>query len=398
MNDIKKAISDIKNGKLIIVVDNPDRENEGDLVCAAEKITPEKINFMAKFGRGLICVPMKDSRLKELDIKDMVEKSTEKKGCAFSVSVDYSIGTTTGISAYDRAVTIKKLIDKKSNPKDFSRPGHIFPIRYKEHGVLARAGHTEAAIDLANLAGLYSAAVICEIMRDDGKMAKMPDLKIFAKKHGLNIVFIDELIKYRKQTEIHAKEIVRVNFPTEYGTFKLALFENLITGENHLAIIKGNVENKNNVITRVHSSCETGDIFHSLRCDCGKQLVFALKEIEKAGCGVVLYLHQEGRGIGLANKIKAYKLQEEGLDTVDANTALGFAADLRDYSIAAWIIKALKIKSINLMTNNPDKLDELKNYGIKISKRIPVEFSPVETNKKYMKTKKEKMKHILNNV
>jgi 3,4-dihydroxy 2-butanone 4-phosphate synthase/GTP cyclohydrolase II len=397
VKNIKKAISDIKKGKLVIVTDNPSRENEGDLVCAASKASPEKINFMAKFGRGLICVPMESDRLDKLEIPNMLEKSAEKRGCLFTVSVDSAL-TKTGISAYERALTIQKLIDANSKAQDFVRPGHIFPLRYKEGGVLARTGHTEAAVDLARLAGLYPAAVICEIMRDDGKMAKMPDLVKFAKLHNLTIISVDELVLYRKQTEIWAKEIVRVNFPTEFGTFKLSLFENSLTGENHLALIKGDIENKSNVIFRMHSSCETGDIFHSLRCDCGKQLAFALKTIEEKGCGVLLYLHQEGRGIGLANKIKAYKLQEEGMDTVEANIALGFDADLRDYSIAAWIIKCLKINSIQLMTNNPVKITELEKYGVKVNKRVPIEINPVKTNEKYLKTKKEKMKHILSKV
>ncbi|MDR2191875.1 MAG: bifunctional 3,4-dihydroxy-2-butanone-4-phosphate synthase/GTP cyclohydrolase II [Endomicrobium sp.] len=396
--NIQEIIKDVKAGKPVIVVDDPSRENEGDLLCAASKTTPETINFMTKYARGLICVPMKDERLRELEIDNMVEKSTEKKGCSFTVSVDYRIGTTTGISAYDRAVTVQKLIDEKANSQDFARPGHIFPLRYKEGGVLVRTGHTEAAVDLARLAGLYPAGVICEIMNDDGTMARMSDLIKFSKKHKLKILTIADLINYRRQTEKLVKEIVRVDLPTIYGTFKLKLFEDVITKETHLAIIKGDVKGKKDVLTRVHSSCETGDIFHSLRCDCGQQLEAALRAIEKEGRGVVLYMHQEGRGIGLANKLKAYHLQEKGLDTVEANIALGFAPDLRDYGIGAQILSELAIKSICLMTNNPRKVVGLSGYGLKISKRVPLEVSASCANKKYLKTKKEKMGHILETV
>ncbi|MDR1941369.1 MAG: bifunctional 3,4-dihydroxy-2-butanone-4-phosphate synthase/GTP cyclohydrolase II [Endomicrobium sp.] len=392
---VESAVKDIKCGKPVIVVDDPGRENEGDIVCSAAKITPELINFMTKYARGLICVPMKNERLSELEIDNMVDKPTEKKGCSFTVSVDYRIGTTTGISAYDRAETVKRLIDRKSKPQDFARPGHIFPLRYKEGGVLVRTGHTEAAVDLTELAGLYPAAVICEIMNDDGTMSRMPDLIKFAAKRNLKIITIEELINYRRKTEKLVKEIVCVDFPTRYGTFKLKLFEDTVTKDSHLAIVKGIVKGKSGVLTRVHSSCETGDIFHSMRCDCGEQLETALRAIEKAGCGVVLYMHQEGRGIGLANKLKAYHLQEKGLDTVEANVALGFAADLRDYGIGAQILSELGMKSINLMTNNPRKIVGLEGYGLKIGKRVPVEISPVAQNKHYLKTKKEKMGHIL---
>jgi 3,4-dihydroxy 2-butanone 4-phosphate synthase/GTP cyclohydrolase II len=395
---VESAIKDIKAGRFVIVVDDPSRENEGDLLCAASKTTPEKINFMTKYARGLICVPMKDERLRELEIDNMVEKPTEKKGCSFTISVDYSIGTTTGISAYDRALTVQRLIDEKVNPKDFARPGHIFPLRYKEGGVLVRIGHTEAAVDLARLAGLYPAGVICEIMNDDGTMSRMPDLIKFSKKHKLKIITIADLINYRRQKEKLVSEVVAVDLPTKYGTFKLTLFEDLIKKETHLALIKGNVKDKENVLTRVHSSCETGDIFHSLRCDCGQQLEAALTAIEKAGCGVVLYMHQEGRGIGLANKLKAYHLQEKGLDTVEANIALGFEPDLRDYGIGAQILSELGLKSINLMTNNPRKVVGLSGYGLKIAKRVSLEINPTSSNKKYLKTKKEKMGHILKTV
>jgi 3,4-dihydroxy 2-butanone 4-phosphate synthase/GTP cyclohydrolase II len=395
---VKKAIKDIKSGKMVIIVDNLDRENEGDLVFAAEKSSPENINFMAKYARGLICVPMKSKRLEELGIDSMVDISTEKKGCSFMVSVDYKIDTTTGISAYDRSVTVKKLIDRTTKAQDFAKPGHIFPLRSKEGGVLVRAGHTEAAVDLSELAGLYPAAVICEIMNDDGTMSRMPDLIKFAKKNKLQIITIEELINYRRWTEKLVKKIAVVDFPTKFGEFKLSLFEDIITKDSHLAVVKGDVRGKENILVRVHSSCETGDIFHSLRCDCGDQLEIALKAIEKNGRGIVLYMHQEGRGIGLVNKLKAYRLQEQGMDTVEANVALGFPLDLRDYGIGAQILFEFGVKSISLMTNNPSKIAGLNGYGVTISKRIPVEINPTKSNIRYLKTKKEKMGHILHTV
>ncbi|MDR0800726.1 MAG: bifunctional 3,4-dihydroxy-2-butanone-4-phosphate synthase/GTP cyclohydrolase II [Endomicrobium sp.] len=395
---VEDAIKDIKAGKMVIVVDDPGRENEGDLICAAEKTSPEVINFMAKYARGLVCVPMEHERLEELEIKNMVEKPTEKKGCSFTVSVDYKIGTTTGISAYDRSITVRKLIDKTTKSEDFTRPGHTFPLRYRKGGVLVRTGHTEAAVDLVRLAGFYPAGVICEIMNDDGTMSRMPDLIKFAKKHDLKIMTIEELVNYRRQTEKLVSEIVSVDLPTRYGDFKLVLFEDTITKDFHLAIVKGNVKDKQDVLVRLHSSCETGDIFHSLRCDCGDQLKTALENIGKAGQGVVLYMHQEGRGIGLVNKLKAYSLQEKGMDTVEANEALGFKPDLRDYGIAAQMLSELGIKSINLMTNNPRKIEELEGYGLKVTKRVPVEINPTEFNREYLKTKKEKMGHILETV
>jgi 3,4-dihydroxy 2-butanone 4-phosphate synthase/GTP cyclohydrolase II len=395
---VEDAVKDIKMGKVVIVVDDPGRENEGDLICAAEKTSPEVINFMARFARGLICVPMKHERLEKLEIKNMVEMPTEKKGCSFMVSVDYKIGTTTGISAYDRSVTVRKLIDKTAKPGDFARPGHIFPLRCKEGGVLVRPGHTEAVVDLVRLAGFYPAGVICEIMNNDGTMARMPDLLKFAKKHDLHIITIEELINYRRRTEKLISEIVNVDLPTRYGDFKLVLFEDLITKDLHIAVVKGVVKNKKNVLVRVHSSCETGDVFHSLRCDCGDQLETALKAVGKAEHGVVLYIHQEGRGIGLANKLKAYRLQEKGMDTVEANKALGFDPDLRDYGVGAQMLSELGIKSINLMTNNPGKINGLESYGLKITKRVPLEISPSKFTEKYLKTKKEKMGHILEKV
>lgn len=396
--DIEDALKDIKAGKLIIIVDSPDRENEGDLFCAASKITADKINFMAAFGRGLICIPMKSERLDELGISDMIKDNREKLRCAFSISVDYRNGTTTGISAFDRALTVQKLADKKSKAFDFLRPGHIFPLRAKNGGVLERQGHTEAAVDLSKLAGLYPAGVICEIMRDDGKMAKMPDLIKFAKRHNLKIISVESLVEYRKKNENIVKEIVRADLPTLYGSFKIALFEDIFGGESHIALIKGDVKGKENVLTRLHSACETGDIFHSVRCDCGRQLEIAMKEIEKAGRGIILYLPQEGRGIGLANKLKAYNLQSGGLDTVDANLKLGFAADLRDYAAGACILRLLQVKSVVLMTNNPKKIEGLAKYNVKVSNRTQIEIDPVKSNEKYLKTKKYRMGHILEKV
>jgi 3,4-dihydroxy 2-butanone 4-phosphate synthase/GTP cyclohydrolase II len=393
---VESAIKEIKAGKVVIVVDDPNRENEGDLVCAAQTISPEKVNFMAKFARGLICVPMKQERLEKLKINDMVNISREQKGCVFTVSVDYKVGTTTGISAYDRALTVKKLIDETTTSDDFAKPGHIFPLRYKEGGVLARTGHTEAAVDLAQMAGFYPAGVICEIMNDDGTMARMPALGKFAKKHKLKIVTVEEIVSYRRSKEIVVKEVVSVNLPTKFGEFKLTLFEDLITGNSHLAVIKGDVKGKENVLVRVHSSCETGDIFHSLRCDCGQQLEKALTAIEQAGQGIVLYMHQEGRGMGLVNKLKAYALQEQGMDTVEANLALGFAPDLRDYGIGAQILARLGIKSMRLMTNNPKKIVGLKGYGLKIAKRVAIEIESNKSNIKYLSAKKEKLGHLLN--
>ncbi|MDR0977741.1 MAG: bifunctional 3,4-dihydroxy-2-butanone-4-phosphate synthase/GTP cyclohydrolase II [Endomicrobium sp.] len=395
---IEDAIKDIKAGKPVIVVDDPGRENEGDVVAAAQEITPQLINFMTKYARGLICVPMKSERLDALEIGNMVAKSTEKKGCCFAVSVDYKIGTTTGISAYDRALTVKKLTDEATNAQDFTRPGHMFPLRAKDGGVLVRTGHTEAAVDLATLAGFYPAGVICEIMNEDGTMSRVPDLVEFSKKHGLKIVTIADLVNYRKHTEDLVEEIVSVNMPTRYGEFNMILFEDIITKETHLALVKGDVKNKDNVLVRLHSSCETGDIFHSLRCDCGDQLGTALRAIEQKGEGVVLYMHQEGRGIGLLNKLKAYHLQEQGFDTVEANIKLGFPSDLRDYNIGAQILVKLGIKSVELMTNNPKKITGLEDYGLRVSTRIPIEINPTESNKRYLKTKKEKMGHILKTV
>jgi 3,4-dihydroxy 2-butanone 4-phosphate synthase/GTP cyclohydrolase II len=393
---IPDAVKDIRKGKMVIVVDDPGRENEGDLVCAAEKVTPEIINFMAKYGRGLICQPLVGSRLDELDIRPMVDSPHEVREASFTVSIDSKKGTTTGISAHDRAKTIKDVLDPHTVPGDIARPGHVFPLRYVEGGVLVRTGHTEASVDLARLAGLYPSGVICEIMQEDGTMARLPDLAKFAKRHDLKIITVKDLIEYRRRTEKLVRFLVSVDFPTRHGEFKLHLYEDQLKNEHHLAIVKGEVKDKKNVLVRVHSSCVTGDIFHSMRCDCGDQLERALQMIEREGLGVVLYMHQEGRGIGLANKIHAYHLQEKkGMDTVEANIALGFPPDLRDYGIGAQILSDLGLSSIRLITNNPRKIIGLEGYGLKVTKRVAVEIAPTKASRKYLQTKKEKMGHLL---
>lgn len=392
---IEDAIEDIRQGKIVIVCDDEDRENEGDMVMAAEKITPEAVNFISKYARGLLCVPLPVARLRELQLDQMVTVNTAKMGTRFTVSVDYLIGTSTGISAYDRAKTIKALADKNTKPEDLGRPGHIFPIQAREGGVLARAGHTEASVDLCRLAGLNPYGVLCEILDDDGTMARVPRLFEMAAEFKLKIVTVQDLIAYRRRHEVLVRRAVTVDFPTKHGNFTLHLYESTIDDHHHLAIQKGEVKGKENVLVRVHSSCLTGDVFGSCRCDCGEQLAESLNMIEKAGLGVVLYMRQEGRGIGLANKIKAYKLQDQGKDTVEANVELGFPPDLRDYGIGAQILVDLGLSTIKLITNNPKKVVGLSGYGLTVVDRVPMKIAPNRHNARYLETKRDKLGHLL---
>jgi 3,4-dihydroxy 2-butanone 4-phosphate synthase/GTP cyclohydrolase II len=395
LDRIEDAIEDIKNGKMIIVVDDENRENEGDLVLAGEMVSYDAINFMAKYGRGLICVPMTPTRADELELGQMVQQNTDSHGTAFTVSVDSMEGTTTGISIADRVKTIQDLGDRNKFGKDFKKPGHIFPLVAKNGGVLVREGHTEAAVDFAKLAGLKPYGVICEILKEDGTMARLDDLRVFAKEHGLKIVSIEDLVKYRKSHEILVKRVAVAEMPTEWGEFKLYGYDNELDDKEHLALVKGDIEGKENVLTRLHSECFTGDVLGSRRCDCGPQLHSSMLRIEEEGEGIVLYLRQEGRGIGLFNKMKAYNLQDQGFDTVEANEKLGFEADLRDYVIASQILKDLGVKSVRLMTNNPKKINGLKEYGIDVKERKELEIGAREENIRYLKTKKEKLGHML---
>ncbi len=399
LNTIEEAVEDIKAGKMVIIVDSPDRENEGDLIMAAEKVTPEAINFMTKYARGLICVPLTSQRVEELKLEPMTRENTEHYGTDFTVSVDARFGITTGISAQDRAHTIKVLISSTTTPEDLVKPGHIFPLRAKPGGILERAGHTEAAVDIARLAGLYPAGVICEIMNDDGTMARLPQLVEFAKKFNLKIISIADLIQYRRRTEKLVEKVAEADLPTKFGHFKVMVYQYKIDKSIHIALVKGKINKKEPVLVRVHSECLTGDTFGSLRCDCGEQLHKAMKMIEKEGKGVIVYMRKhEGRGIGIVNKIKAYKLQEDGLDTVEANCALGFPPDLRDYGIGAQILVDIGVGKIRLMTNNPRKIIGIKGYGLEIVERVPIEIKPNEKNIKYLATKKKKLGHSLTEV
>ncbi len=395
-NRIPEAIEAIKAGEFIVVVDDEDRENEGDLIMASEKVTPEAINFFATHGRGLICVSLTEERIKQLKLHPMVADNTARLGTRFTVSVDALKGTTTGISASDRAITIQTLVDDAATPEALGRPGHIFPIKALKGGVLTRAGHTEASSDLPMLAGLKRSGVMCEIMDDDGSMKRVPRLLEFAEKHNLKIITVKDLIAYRYKTERFVEKVTDVDMPTDDGKFQLHLYKSEIDDHHHLALVKGDVVGKKNVLVRVHSMCLTGDVFGSCRCDCGKQLQKSMQMVEEAGEGVVLYMRQEGRGIGLANKLLAYKLQEQGRDTVEANEELGFDADLRDYGIGAQILADLGLSSIRLITNNPKKIIGLKGYGLEVTERVPLEIIPNESNYFYLETKRDKLGHMLN--
>ncbi len=394
-NKISDAIEDIRDGKIVIVVDDEDRENEGDFIMAAEKVTPEAINLMATHGRGLICAALTKERLDELQLHPMVPTNTSKYGTRFTVSVDATKNTTTGISASDRAITVRVLADTDSKPDDLRRPGHIFPIQAVIGGVLRRAGHTETAVDLCRLAGLRPVGVLCEIMDDDGSMARVPKLQELAKKFDMKLVTVKDLIEFRGRTEKHVIKLTEVNFPNKYGQFRLHLYTSDVDDKSHLALVKGDVKGKEDVLVRVHSECLTGDVFGSARCDCGDQLASALRMIEKESLGVLLYMRQEGRGIGLTNKILAYKLQDNGRDTVEANQELGFAPDLRDYGIGAQILADLGLSSIRLITNNPRKIVGLEGHGLKVSDRVPIQCEVTEYNKDYLRTKRDKMGHLL---
>jgi 3,4-dihydroxy 2-butanone 4-phosphate synthase/GTP cyclohydrolase II len=395
---IDDAVKAIRNGEMIIVVDDEDRENEGDLTIAAEKITPSAINFMAKHGRGLICMPMTEDRLAELDLPQMVPQNTARFDTAFCVSIEAKGVTSTGISAGDRAATVLAAIDPSTRPADLARPGHMFPLKARKGGVLVRAGQTEAAVDLSRIAGLYPAGVICEIMNDDGTMARVPELTKFAKRHTLLMITIADLIQYRMRTEGLVRRIATASLPTDHGDFKVIAYESIIDRETHVALVKGEIGDGDQVMVRVHSRCLTGDVFHSARCDCGPQLDAAMQRIADEGRGVLLYLNQEGRGIGLANKIRAYELQDQGLDTVEANERLGFKADQRDYGIGVQILRDLGVRSMRLLSNNPRKLVGIEGYNLSVAEWIPLEIPASEHTRRYLQTKKEKLGHKLSSV
>lgn len=394
-NGIPDAIEAIRQGKMIIVIDDEDRENEGDLVMAAEKVTPEAINFMTKYGRGLICLPIIGSRLDELKIPSMVSRNSSLSGTPFTISIDAAQGTTTGSSAFDRARTVQVVVDSTSKSEDLARPGHIFPLRAMEEGVLRRAGHTEATVDLARLAGLFPAGVLCEILDEDGTMARLPKLKEISREHNLQLITIQDLIAFRMSKEKLVSRISTASLPLNIGEFKLHVYESLLDQYYHLALVKGEVEGEENVMVRVHSQCLTGDVFGSHRCDCGEQMKKALSMIAKEGKGVFLYMRQEGRGIGIADKIKSYALQEQGLDTVEANIALGYEPDLRDYGIGAQILADLGLSTIRILTNNPRKVVGVEGYGLEVLERIPIQVPPNKSNLHYLKTKRDKLGHIL---
>jgi 3,4-dihydroxy 2-butanone 4-phosphate synthase / GTP cyclohydrolase II len=392
---IEDAIKAIRAGEMIIVVDDEDRENEGDLTIAAQRITADAINFMATHGRGLICVPMTEERLMELDLPQMVAKNTAEFETAFTVTIEAKGVTSTGISAADRAATIQAAIDPRTRPSDLARPGHVFPLKARRGGVLVRAGQTEAAVDLARIAGLYPAGVICEIMNKDGSMARVPELTRFARRHKLLMITIADLIQYRMRTEALVKRAAAAALPTEFGEFRVIAYESLIDRETHVALVKGDIGDGRDVMVRVHSKCLTGDVFHSARCDCGPQLDAAMQRIADEGRGVLLYLNQEGRGIGLTNKIRAYELQDQGLDTVEANERLGFKADQRDYGIGVQILKDLGVRSMRLLSNNPRKLVGIEGYQLSVAEWLPLEIPPSDYTRTYLKTKKEKLGHKL---